>query len=386
MNESTKRRLLQVLRSDARRAWVVLGLLAPALFAGQRTKPPPTTPPKTYSIEKAPTDAQVVGATVCAPCHAAEASTQKTTPMALAAEPAAESNILREHPRLSFRLGLYSYQIVRAGEQSIYSVTDGKETISEPIEWAFGRGEAGQTYLFRREGAYYQSRVSFYNATQQLDLTVGAAVTLPNSLEEALGDHLGQAETRLCFSCHNTAAVTGEQFDTRRMIPGVTCEACHGPGGRHVTAMKAGRLETAYILNPGKEAPEDLVDFCGSCHRTWLMVQTMQVRGVNNVRFQPYRLENSRCWDGADGRISCLACHNPHRPRVREAAFYDSKCLSCHRQRGTPAARKSDAPACPVSTTDCVSCHMPKYELHGGHFKFTDHQIRVVRAGEPYPD
>jgi len=29
---------------------------------------------------------------------------------------------------------------------------------------------------------------------------------------------------------------------------------------------------------------------------------------------------------------------------------------------------------------------MPQYELPGGHFKFTDHQIRVVRAGEPYPD
>lgn len=386
MNESTKRRLFQVLRSDARWAWVVLGLLSPALFPGQRTKPPPATTPKNYSTEKVPTGAQVVGAAVCAQCHAAEASTQKTTPMALAAERAAESNILREHPRLSFRLGLYSYQIVRAGEQTIYSVTDGKKTISEPIEWAFGRGEAGQTYVFRREGAYYQSRVSFYNDTQQLDLTLGFARTVPHSLEEAAGDRLGAAEARLCFACHDTAAVSDGQVNAHTMVPGVSCEACHGPGSRHVTAMQAGRWEDTYILNPGKETAENLVDFCGSCHRTWLMVQTMQVRGVNNVRFQPYRLENSRCWDGTDARLSCLACHNPHRPREREVAFYDSKCLSCHHQRGTPAARKSDAPACPVSTKDCVSCHMPKYELPGGHFKFTDHQIRVVRAGEPYPD
>jgi len=386
MNESTKTRLLQVLGSDARRAWVVFGLLFPALFAGQRTKPPRTTTPKTFSMEKAPAGAQIVGAAVCAQCHAAEASTQTTTPMALAAEPAAQSNILLEHPRLNFRLGLYSYQIVRAGQQSVYSVSDGHKTTSVPIEWAFGRGEAGQTYVFQREGSYYQSRVSFYTDTQRLDLTLGFARTVPHSLEEALGDRLSTVEARLCFGCHNTAALSVSQLDVQAMVPGVGCEACHGPGSRHVTAMKAGRLETAFILNPGKEAPEDLVDFCGSCHRTWLMVETMQVRGVNNVRFQPYRLENSRCWDGADGRISCLACHNPHRPRVREAAFYDSKCLSCHRQRGTPAARKSDAPACPVSTTDCVSCHMPKYELHGGHFKFTDHQIRVVRAGEPYPD
>src|SRR5438874_3341185 len=383
MSESTKTRFLQVLGSDAQRAWVVFGLLFPALFAGQRTKPRPATRPKTYSTEKASTAVQVVGAAVCAPCHAAETTTQKTTPMALAAEPAAESNILREHRRLSFRLGLYSYQIVRAGQQSVYSVSDGHKTTSVPIKWAFGRGEAGQTYVFQREGSYYQSRVSFYSDTQRLDFTLGFARTVPHSLEEALGDRLSTVEARLCFGCHNTAAVSVGQLDVHRMVPGVSCEACHGPGSRHVAAMKAGRLETAYILNPGKEAPEDLVDFCGSCHRTWLMVQTMRVRGVNNVRFQPYRLQNSSCWDG---RISCLTCHNPHRPRVREVAFYDSKCLSCHNQRGTPDARKSDAPECPVSTKDCVTCHMPQYELPGGHFKFTDHQIRVVRAGEPYPD
>jgi hypothetical protein len=29
---------------------------------------------------------------------------------------------------------------------------------------------------------------------------------------------------------------------------------------------------------------------------------------------------------------------------------------------------------------------MPKYELPGAHFKFTDHRIRIVKAGEPYPD
>jgi hypothetical protein len=28
---------------------------------------------------------------------------------------------------------------------------------------------------------------------------------------------------------------------------------------------------------------------------------------------------------------------------------------------------------------------MPKTEIPGIHFAFTDHWIRVVRAGEPYP-
>jgi hypothetical protein len=29
---------------------------------------------------------------------------------------------------------------------------------------------------------------------------------------------------------------------------------------------------------------------------------------------------------------------------------------------------------------------MPKIELPGGHAQFTDHFIRIVKPGEPYPE
>jgi hypothetical protein len=29
---------------------------------------------------------------------------------------------------------------------------------------------------------------------------------------------------------------------------------------------------------------------------------------------------------------------------------------------------------------------MPKVEVPGTHFKFTDHRIRIARAGEPFPN
>jgi hypothetical protein len=38
-----------------------------------------------------------------------------------------------------------------------------------------------------------------------------------------------------------------------------------------------------------------------------------------------------------------------------------------------------------MSTHDCITCHMPRYELPDGHIKFFDHNIRVVRPGAPYP-
>jgi predicted CXXCH cytochrome family protein len=98
-------------------------------------------------------------------------------------------------------------------------------------------------------------------------------------------------------------------------------------------------------------------------------------------------LEKSRCWAKSNGGITCLSCHNPHQSRVRDLASYDDKCLGCHRSRSS-AVSAHDHPlaVCKVSANNCVSCHMPKYEMPGMQFKFTDHFIRIVHKGEPYPD
>ncbi|HUI42679.1 MAG TPA: multiheme c-type cytochrome [Terriglobia bacterium] len=333
----------------------------------------------------APPDAHYAGRDACAECHIAEAQTQANTPMGRAAEPASSCDILMKHPVLTCRFGPYSYKIIREGNSSTYLVTDGKATVSEPILWAFGLGEAGQTYVFEHDGAYYQSRVSFYTGTQALDLTLGTKTDVHSSAEDALGDRLEARAARDCFACHTTNAVSGPELHVQTLTPGVSCEACHGPGADHITAIKAGHAEQASIFNPAKLAPGELNDFCGSCHRTSLQVLRMGIHGVANVRFQPYRLENSRCWDPDDARIGCLACHDPHRPRERDAAFYDAKCLNCHPAAG--ARRNADQPGkvCRVSGHGCVTCHMPKYELPGGHFKFTDHDIRIARPGAAYP-
>jgi hypothetical protein len=42
--------------------------------------------------------------------------------------------------------------------------------------------------------------------------------------------------------------------------------------------------------------------------------------------------------------------------------------------------------ACPVATKDCTSCHMQKVFVPEMHSNFTDHRIRVVHAGEPFPE
>jgi len=101
------------------------------------------------------------------------------------------------------------------------------------------------------------------------------------------------------------------------------------------------------------------------------------------VRFQPYRLEKSRCWrETADERLTCVACHDPHQQLVRDDLSYDKRCLTCHRPEATGT---HTGKACPTGAkAQCVSCHMPKVKVASMHGEFTDHYIRVVNAGEEF--
>ena len=99
--------------------------------------------------------------------------------MARALEPVPQSEILRGHPSLSFQESGFQWRIVRDGDRSLMTVTGGGETLTVPLLWAFGQGVAGQTYVFERDGALYESRVSFYNALGGLDLTMGAQQASP---------------------------------------------------------------------------------------------------------------------------------------------------------------------------------------------------------------
>jgi hypothetical protein len=337
----------------------------------------------------APRDSYV-GTATCAKCHASKVATQQKHAMARAAVRAADAEILRQHDHLSFRLGPYREEIVTNGGKSVLTVTanDGGARLSADLLWAFGVGHMGQTYVYEKNGSYYESHLTFFSSSQDLNITPGQSLAPPRSLEDAAGRRMPPAETRACFACHTTASVINSQLDLSGAVPGITCEACHGPGASHVVAMNSGPQEQGehLIMNPGRLDPVASVDFCGACHRTWEDVVTNIGLGALNLRFAPYRLENSKCWSKPDARLTCVACHDPHQPLEHDAAAYDSRCLQCHvNQPGTKITadhRDSDHPdsdhpgaACPVSTKNCTTCHMPKVESSIQHSTFTDHWI-----------
>jgi len=326
-----------------------------------------------------------VGDAACARCHAEIVAIQKTSAMRRTAMRAEDSELLAKYP-LNYKLGEYSYHASSDGRTASYSVADGTSSFSATLKWAFGI-RMGQSYLLEKNGGIYMAPLTYYPAVGVWDFTVDQPHSAPESLDKGIGRHLLDNEVRGCFNCHNTAATTNDHFDPEHSIPGVTCEACHGPAAYHVAAAGMGFAEgSTMILNPSHMSPVDSVDFCGSCHRTWWDITLAGGTGIKSLRFPPYRLENSRCWGKGDARLTCTACHDPHRPLDHEDASYDKRCLSCHvNSVGAKPTANRPGVACPTAQKDCVSCHMPKYQVTDIPVKFTDHQIRIVRPNEPIP-
>ena len=379
------------------------------------------------------------GSAACAECHAGIVKSQAGSQMAHTLTPAGGSQVLHQHLRQEYRSGAYVYSLARHGETVETTVSDGAAgddraasdgavsdragtgkaasagaaSESADLAWAFGSGEVGQSYLWQGDaGSFREARFNYFASMKGFGATPGRLHGPPATLEMALGRRIEGFEATTCFACHTTAMTRATPVTAKSFVPGIGCEACHGPGVEHIAAMRgrpaSGGDGDLHIVSPAEMTPVQSVDFCGACHSTPWDVRMMGATGLQTVRFPAYRLEKSRCWGvQGDMRLTCQGCHDPHQPLQREAASYDAACLRCH---GTGTAAHTDrvsaeaarvaetvaatvaTPAatpwvkCPVAQTRCVTCHMPKYELPEMHAQFTDHMIRVVRNPTLIPD
>lgn len=354
------------------------------------------------TMSNLPLDA-FVGSAACVHCHQDEASSRPTS-MQRAAKPAADETFLKGKPPQVYTTKPFTYTLDTIPAGLEYTVSDGPHKLSRKLDWIIGDGVLARTFLYQMDGHWYQSLASFYTEPAALDITTGLNRGASQELASALGTPLSTDDTIKCFGCHTVHATTSQGFNPLHAEAGLGCEACHGPGRSHASQMStaaksppsAGHISaaTSTIFNPAKLSPTDSNDFCGACHRSFAdaTLSTAQVHATSTavVRFQPYRIEESRCWrDTQDARLTCLGCHNPHEPLNRDAAFYNKRCLQCH--AAAPSATAAAPPlahaasVCPKATSQCISCHMPKVHIASMHADFTDHYIRIAHPGEAVP-
>ena len=385
-------------RSVAVLAFFVVGLLAlRAQHLADRSTSGVTTQQRLESELWWPTMStspieSYAGSTGCVACHVdVSGGRAPATAMAGAASHTNNKEVLLAADASRFESGDLHYLLHQDLDGPELSVSRGNDKSSQKLEWVMGSGELGRTFVYQRDGRWFQSRLSEYRVPPKLDVTTGltipATTDLDYDLAAALGKRLTTEEVRHCFSCHTVDATSSKGFNPAHAEAGVGCEACHGPGASHVVTTKNSPdpKEKMAIFNPAQLSPADSIDFCGACHRTFGDV-TQVVNPANDasvVRFQPYRLEKSRCWrETEDARLTCVACHDPHLPLVREDASYDRRCLTCHR---SGASAEHAGRTCPTGASkQCVSCHMQKVKVASMHGEFTDHYIHVVKAGEAF--
>jgi predicted CXXCH cytochrome family protein len=227
-----------------------------------------------------------------------------------------------------------------------------------------------------------------------------------------------------CIFCHNGypagLAVAGKplgpgDYDDATVLPselpeGIDCQRCHGAGDKHMAAARRGEglaAVRAAIVNPARLTSERQLEICMQCH-----METTQAplpgslkrfdRGVFSYRpgepladyivyfdhaagtghddkFElisaAYRMRKSACFTESGGRMTCTACHDPHKVLSRDESRRrtDGVCKGCHEERVASLTRTGRHTA----AEDCASCHMPKRRPGTAiHISVTDHLIR----------
>ena len=206
----------------------------------------------------------------------------------------------------------------------------------------------------------------------------------------------------MCAECHSTNVAMGfdaasDTFATTYSEISVGCEACHGPGSKHVEQADAGVEKSAYgldvdlddhgsatwVMNPetgiaarsaAQTQPQQQPEACGRCHSR---------RGIIAVHYEygkpladthmPALLDEGLYF--SDGQIldevyvygsflqsrmykagvTCTDCHNPHTSELVSGANPNDVCSQCHMP--TKFAVAEHAGHVPEQA-GCVDCHM----------------------------
>lgn len=168
-----------------------------------------------------------------------------------------------------------------------------------------------------------------------------------------------------CFYCHVTGAKTQDEdfpeFQENRPgfigtweEPGVQCEACHGPGGKHFQTVEGEVLidtTAIYVSSTG-------VDTCGKCHTRGDDPNVIIAKGGFIQHHEQYP---ELMASGGHSSLTCTTCHSPHVSAVydRDNAIRNA-CTDCHADQNMGKHEgKVFVRGDYTETLSCESCHMP---------------------------
>ena len=223
----------------------------------------------------------------------------------------------------------------------------------------------------------------------------------------------------MCAECHSTDLVKNydleaDTFNTTWAEISVGCEACHGPGSRHIADARAGSGSGGLVvdlddsgravwqmnLESGIAERSELVmrpphqpEACGRCHaRRSLATGDYEYGKPLHDTHVPSLLEpllyypdgqiqeevyvygsflQSRMYQAG---VSCSDCHDPHSAGLRTQGSPSDVCSTCHLPQKFASVDHHKHEA----DVQCVDCHMAS-RIYMGVDARRDHSFRIPR-------
>lgn len=385
-----------------------------------------------------------VGRETCAACHAAEAQAWSGSHHDLAMEEPTARAVRGRFDGTRFQGRSVTASFLEQDGRFLIRTTGADGKAAElPVAYTFGVAPL-QQYLVPQAGGRFQA---FGIAWDDRPAAAGGQrwFDLYPDQDLAPGDPLhwtgiDQTWNYQCAECHATNLRKGydaatRSYQTTWAETDVSCEACHGPGSRHVEWAQTGGKPRgkaggdagadparglvvslpgagtwAWDAAAGKpvrtgDAPGTAqVEACGRCHaRRGVLTEeysygqpllathapALLTAGlyypdgqIQDEVFEYGSFHQSRMFQAG---VVCSDCHEPHSLKLRGEG--NTLCSQCHSAGKYDATDHTGHPAAPAGP-GCVDCHMPE-RTYMGVDRRRDHSLRIprpdltVRIGTP---
>ena len=353
-----------------------------------------------------------MGTQACAECHQAISETYRSHSMSISAAPVAaalpEIEDYETNVAFTSSAGL-EYRVSRDGDHVRHHEkmfdSNGGIVYDQAVEmqYAFGSGVHGRSYLHEKSGLLFMSPVTWYSGKQRWDLSPGYNPEQHPRFGRRLSDD--------CIACHvgrvNTVAGSEHRFETPPFLEyAIGCEQCHGPGRQHIAFHSADAdvqlASTDPIVNPASLRTALRESVCNQCHiqgvgrvlradrrpfdfrpgmhmnEIWTTFVTgTRVDGeATEILSQVEQMRTSRCYIRSEGRLGCASCHDPHSsPGEKRIDFYRAACMACHTVSQSGCSLSSAERLQVTAEDSCIVCHMPRLPSNVPHTANTDHRV-----------
>lgn len=332
-----------------------------------------------------------VGRAACAGCHQAEATAWNGSDHDLAMAPASAESVLGDFDDAVFTQCGIRTRFFREGDRFLIH-TEGPDGAMETFEvkYTFGYRPL-QQYLIAFPDGRIQSFTIAWDTEEKRWFSLYPEECIPAS-DWLHWTKAGMNWNYMCADCHSTNLqknfeLATNTYQTSFSEIDVSCEACHGPGERHVawarSEEESSEEEERYegdlgltVQLQGAEHARDQVETCAPCHSRRRIVYPDFIAGREYLdHYEPSLLTEELYFP--DGQIKdevyvygsflqskmyhngvrCSDCHDPHSTRLRLEG--NALCTQCHEAEQFDTFEHFRHP---VGTpgSQCVDCHMPE--------------------------